>query len=67
MLYCALGDTPAAQLLGGFKEGVGMAEKPCRSCEVRYDNLASSFSEDDFISRDEAEHRDRCEVLDQIK
>lgn len=30
MLYCALGDTPAAQLLGGFKEGVGMAEKPCR-------------------------------------
>lgn len=67
MLYCALGDTPAAQLLGGFKEGVGMAEKPCRSCEVRYDNLASSFSEDDFISRDEAELRDRCDVLDQIK
>lgn len=67
MLYCASVDTPATQLLGGFKEGVGMAEKPCRSCEVRYDNLASSFSEDDFISRDEAEHRGRCDVLDQIK
>lgn len=62
MLFCALGDTPATQqLLGGFNEGVGMAEKPCRSCEVRYDNLASSFSEDD------AEHKDRCDVLDQIK
>lgn len=26
-LYCVLGDTPAAQYLGGFKEGVSMAKK----------------------------------------
>lgn len=25
-LYCVLGDTPAAQYLGGFKEGVSMAK-----------------------------------------
>lgn len=67
ILYCAMGDTPAAQLLGGFKEWVGMAEKPCRSCEVSYNELANSFSEDSFVMRDEAEHRDRCNILDEIK
>lgn len=44
-----------------------MAEKPCRSCEVRYNELANSFSEDSFVMRDEAEHRDRCNILDEIK
>ncbi len=27
-------DTLAAQWIGGFKEGVGFAVKPCRTCEV---------------------------------
>ena len=67
ILYCAIGDTPAAQLLGGFKEGVGMAEKPCRSCEVRYHELALSFTEEKFELRNEAEHNDRCNVLSEIK
>lgn len=30
-LYCVLGDTPAAQYLGDFKEGVSMPKKPCRT------------------------------------
>lgn len=42
-LYCVLGDTLAAQLLGGFKEGVGMAEKPCRTCEITHTQLSDSL------------------------
>ncbi|XP_067654083.1 uncharacterized protein [Haliotis asinina] len=41
-LLCVVGDTPAAQMLGGFKEGVGFAEKPCRTCEISRDDLTYS-------------------------
>lgn len=27
-----IGDTPAANMVAGFKEGVGGAEKKCRTC-----------------------------------
>ena len=31
-LLAALGDTPAVAKVGGFKEGVGFADKKCRHC-----------------------------------
>jgi hypothetical protein len=51
-LYCVLGDTLAAQLLGGFKEGVGMADKPCRTCEITHAQLSDSLHGSQFALRE---------------
>ncbi|XP_067676249.1 uncharacterized protein [Haliotis asinina] len=64
-LLCVVGDTPAAQMLGGFKEGVGFAEKPCRTCEISRDDLSRSEALT-FPLRSELEHRDRCENLSSL-
>lgn len=34
-----IADTPAAALLGGFKEGVGGAYRCCRSCMIKSNDL----------------------------
>ena len=38
-LIAYMGDTPAANLAGGFKVGVGGAYSCCRSCRIKYSNL----------------------------
>jgi hypothetical protein len=59
-----LGDTLAAQLLGGFKEGVGMADKPCRTFEITHTQLSDSLHGSQFALRDEQEHKERwCTIL----
>jgi len=50
-VFC--GDTPAAQLAGGFKEGVAFALKCCRHCEASQDVMQNIFSEDDCVLRTE--------------
>ena len=39
-LVCVLADTPAAQFIGGFKEGVGTAVSPRRTCDAKQSDLA---------------------------
>jgi hypothetical protein len=56
LLVGVLGDTLATQMLGGFKEGVGKAYKPCRNCEVTCSELSLSRTARDFEERDEQEH-----------
>ncbi len=34
-----IGDTPAAGLVGGFKEGVGSAYRGCRTCMIKKEEL----------------------------
>ena len=31
-VLCMMGDTPASNFIGGFKEGVGFALRKCRMC-----------------------------------
>lgn len=31
-VLCSVGDVPASNFLGGFKEGVGFAMRKCRQC-----------------------------------
>lgn len=40
-LVTFFGDTPAAGLVGGFKEGVGGAIRGCRNCFVKKKELCS--------------------------
>lgn len=50
-LHFVAGDTPASSLLGGFKEGVGSANRPCRTCMVTKTEMCTVSSEDDVILR----------------
>ena len=57
-LVMVLVDTPAAQWIGGFKEGVGFANHGCRTCNasattMKYQFLAKHFQERD---QEELEH-----------
>jgi len=62
-LVCVLADTPAAQLLGGFKEGVGSAVSPCRSCDVKRSDLPALLTSAECPMRDKEEHSNRVQYL----
>ncbi len=58
-------DTLAAQWIRGFKEGVGFAVKPCRTCEVTQTEAKKTF----FLGSKErilATHIDRPESIESI-
>lgn len=50
-LLAVIADTPASQLLGGFKESVGGAKRKCRHCMTDFDEMQLSFVEEDFLLR----------------
>lgn len=58
------GNTLAAQAAGGFKEGVGFAHKPCRTCQVKHDNWSESWLDEKFKKRTLFEHNERVLYLD---
>ena len=43
-LLCMVGDTPAVALAGGFKEGVGFANKKCRHCMANNEQIQINVS-----------------------
>ena len=46
-----IGDMPASNFVGGFKEGVGFARLPCRSCMIVRTDLETIHHESDCILR----------------
>lgn len=58
------GDTPAAQLAGGFKEGVSFAMKCCRHCEGNQNDIQDSFVEDDYVLRNKARLESQYERME---
>ena len=38
-VLCMIGDTPANNFIGGFKEGVGFALRKCRMCMVTVEDM----------------------------
>ena len=46
-----LGDTPAAALMGGFKEGVGGATRGCRTCMIKTEELCAIVSNEYQIKK----------------
>lgn len=57
-------DTPAANSLGGFKEGVGFAHKKCRTCLISSQDLKTLFRDESFTERTLAQHTEWCRVLE---
>ena len=56
MVLSFVGDIPASNFVGGFKEGVGFANLPCRSCMIRKDELKNVHHESDCHMRDKVSH-----------
>lgn len=38
-ILCLLGDVPASNFMGGFKEGVGFALRKCRACMATQEKI----------------------------
>jgi hypothetical protein len=62
-LVVVVADTPAANLIGGFKEGVGFAKRKCCTCNCDANQMASFFKEKEFDIRTHKEHVERCATL----
>lgn len=57
-------DTPAANSLGGFKEGVGFAYKKCRTCLVSNEEIAKIFRDDGLTERTKDGYNEKCRILE---
>lgn len=55
------GDTLASAYLGGFKEGVGNAYRPCRTCLTDEPSIQGKFSEELFVMRNMETHIKHCD------
>lgn len=66
-LHIAIGDTPAAGAIGGFKEGVGLAKNKCRMCICTDYKMQRCFRETDFELADLETHKDNCTQLEAAK
>lgn len=63
ILVATPADTPAANQLWGFKEGVAKAYRCCRTCDGIRPNIFTHFTEDAFSIRSTDEHLERCEII----
>lgn len=61
LLFCSA-DTPAAAMLGGFKESVS-AYRLCRSCMVTTDQWKNHFRESNFPARHKIEHEEHIAAV----
>ena len=50
-LLAVIADTPASNLLGGYKKSIGEAKQKCRHCMTDFDKMQTMFEEDDFLLR----------------
>ena len=66
MLVYFLGDSLAAQNIGGFKKGVGLTKRPCKMCDVYNTEMSTGHYENNFTLRNEETHKDRCDLLDTL-
>ena len=63
-LFAVIADTPASQLMGGYKESVGGAKRKCRHCMAHFEEIQSKFREEDFQLRNKDMHDYHLNQLD---
>jgi hypothetical protein len=59
-----VGDVPASNFIGGFKEGVGFALRKCRRCLAVKTDMISKFHASDFIERTPDLHNEYLELIE---
>ena len=63
MVLYGICDTPAAALLGGFKES-SLAKKPCRKCYGELLEMSKKFDSQDFTQRNMTSHLKECSAIE---
>lgn len=58
------GDTPGANEIAGFKEGVGFAESKCRMCDCKNPRMQTEFRHEQFNLRSKESHNQQCEEIE---
>ena len=66
ILVCGFGDTPAAQALGGFKEGVGASLSPCRTCSISRQHISTVLLHEQCLCRTSEEHLYHVQCLENM-
>ena len=66
ILVCGFGDTPAAQALGRFKEGVGASLSPCRTCNISRQHISTVLLHEQCLCRTSEEHLYRVQCLENM-
>ena len=66
ILVCGFGDTPAAQALGGFKEGVDASLSPCRTCNISRQHISTVLLHEQCLYRTSEEHLYRVQCLENM-
>lgn len=64
-LNSVIADTPAANSLLGFKEGVGGAFDKCRRCQCTNPDMQTKFREEDFTALTQQNYIQKCRALRQ--
>jgi hypothetical protein len=64
-LLCVVGDVPASNFLGGFKEGVGFALRKCRMCLATKTDMSTKFHASEFRCRNCDTHNDYIELIEE--
>ena len=62
-LLCILGDNPASNAVGGFKESFSLAFRFCRTCMATNNNFRDHFSLDAFTKRTDTVHEHHCSQI----
>lgn len=59
------GDTLASNYVGGYKEGVSFANRPCRVCMGTKTSIKSTFVESNFEMRNALSHVEQCDSINE--
>ena len=63
VLIAFVGDTPAANKVGGFKEGVAMAERKCRHCNATNSLIQTKVNLYTYVVHAVLAFRIHCSIL----
>lgn len=68
-LYYVIGDIPATQILGGFKEGVSVTKNHAEHAILQLMNWVTTYQIKQLHFKNEVEYmdHDRCDALDHLE
>ena len=62
-LLCILGDNPASNAIGGFKESFSLAFRFCRTCMATINSFRNHFYSKAYLKRTDTEHNRHCSEI----
>lgn len=63
-ILAVIADTPASQVVGGYKESVGGAKRKCRHCMTSWEKMQEHFTEEEFVLRNSDRHEEQVSTIE---